>query len=238
MARRSYRHFTTSQVALIKRPQFEENRLLSGARGHLRGEIVAAPSLVPIQSAPPALESPRSLLSDPPGDIDRRRQEINPNVLSELRVLASADFDSRSRFPPVILSGDGRFPELLRQEDSSPWGAGSAHDLSPSPLRAKSTWSCSGTALSKAGNATLMTDELMQTMVDRRSGNHRLLMIMGSEFLAHGMAPKSGSLTRSVTWKCISRGGAPRPRKKRGCNDGNRSRADASRRTRGRACQR
>jgi general secretion pathway protein A len=48
--------------------------------------------------------------------------------------------------------------------------------------------------LSKAGNATLMTAELMQTPVDHGAGNHRLLTIMGSELLAHGMAHEVAQL--------------------------------------------
>ena len=43
-------------------------------------------------------------------------------------------------------------------------------------------------ALEKAGNATLMTAELMDTLVDHSAGNYRLLMIMGAELLAYGMA--------------------------------------------------
>jgi len=43
-------------------------------------------------------------------------------------------------------------------------------------------------ALSKAGNATLMTAELMDTLVDHSAGNYRLLMTMGAELLSHGMA--------------------------------------------------
>ena len=43
-------------------------------------------------------------------------------------------------------------------------------------------------ALSKAGNATLMTTELMDTLVDHSAGNYRLLMTMGAELLAYGMA--------------------------------------------------
>jgi len=42
--------------------------------------------------------------------------------------------------------------------------------------------------LSKAGNATLMTPELMGTMIDHSACNYRLLMSMGGELLAHGMA--------------------------------------------------
>ena len=43
-------------------------------------------------------------------------------------------------------------------------------------------------ALQKAGNASLMTAELMETLVDHSAGNYRVLMIMGAELLAYGMA--------------------------------------------------
>jgi len=43
-------------------------------------------------------------------------------------------------------------------------------------------------ALAKAGNATLMTAELMDTLVDHSAGNYRLLMTLGAELLAYGMA--------------------------------------------------
>ena len=48
-------------------------------------------------------------------------QEMDPSVLSELRILASADFDSASLLT-VILSGDGRLLELLRHRGPDPLG--------------------------------------------------------------------------------------------------------------------
>ena len=48
-------------------------------------------------------------------------QEMDPGVLSELRILASSDFDSTSLLT-VILSGDGRLLELLRHVDLVPPG--------------------------------------------------------------------------------------------------------------------
>jgi hypothetical protein len=49
-------------------------------------------------------------------------------------------------------------------------------------------------ALAKAGNATLMTAELMDTLVDHSVGNYRLLMIMGAELLAYGMVNELAQL--------------------------------------------
>ena len=50
-----------------------------------------------------------------------KAQEMDPHVLSELRILVSADFDATSLLT-VILSGDGRLLELLRHEDLIPLG--------------------------------------------------------------------------------------------------------------------
>jgi general secretion pathway protein A len=49
-------------------------------------------------------------------------QEMSPDVLGELRILSSADFDATSLLT-VILSGDGRLLELLRQEALVPLAA-------------------------------------------------------------------------------------------------------------------
>ena len=49
-------------------------------------------------------------------------QEMSPDVLSELRILSSADFDATSLLT-VVLSGDGRLLELLRQEQLVPLGS-------------------------------------------------------------------------------------------------------------------
>ena len=43
-------------------------------------------------------------------------------------------------------------------------------------------------ALAKAGNATLMTAELMDTLVDHSAGNYRVLMTIGADLLAYGAA--------------------------------------------------
>ena len=48
-------------------------------------------------------------------------QEMTPEVLSELRILSSADFDSTALLT-IVLAGDGRLFELLRHEDLIPLG--------------------------------------------------------------------------------------------------------------------
>jgi type II secretory pathway predicted ATPase ExeA len=114
-------------------------------------------------------------------------QEMAPDVLSELRILSSADFDATSLLT-VVLSGDGRLLELLRHEDLVPLGTRIRTRLKTEAASRELLLELLGHALSKAGNATLMTAELMDTLVDHCAGNYRLLMTMAAELLAHGMA--------------------------------------------------
>jgi hypothetical protein len=51
-----------------------------------------------------------------------------------------------------------------------------------------------GHALAKAGNASLMTAELLDTLADHSAGNYRLLMTMSGELLAYGMSQEAQQL--------------------------------------------
>ena len=124
-------------------------------------------------------------------------QEMSPDVLGELRILSSADFDATSLLT-VVLSGDGRLLELLRQEDLVPLGSRIRTRLVTEAASREELLELLRHALSKAGNATLMTAELMDTLVDHSAGNYRVLMIMGGELLAYGMAQRGRAARREV----------------------------------------
>jgi general secretion pathway protein A len=114
-------------------------------------------------------------------------QEMPGQVLAELRILSSTDFDATSLLT-VVLSGDGRLLELLRQEYLVPLGTRIRTRLVTEAASRDELWELLSHALSKAGNAALMTAELKDTLVDHSAGNYRLLMNLAGELLAHGMA--------------------------------------------------
>jgi type II secretory pathway predicted ATPase ExeA len=114
-------------------------------------------------------------------------QEMDPGVLSELRILASADFDATSLLT-VVLAGDGRLLELLQHEDLVPLGTRIRTRLQTESASRDELRDLVRHALAKAGNASLMTPELIDTLADHSAGNYRLLMTMCGELLAHGMA--------------------------------------------------
>jgi len=142
-------------------------------------------------------------------------QEMDPSVLSELRILASADFDSTSLLT-VILSGDGRLLELLRQEDLVPLGTRIRTRLHTEPASRDELLAFLRHALSKAGNATLMTTQLMDTLVDHAAGNYRVLMTMGAELLAQGMAREAEQLDEKLYLEVYQANRPPAPSKKKG----------------------
>lgn len=114
-------------------------------------------------------------------------QEMPGQVLAELRILASADFDATSLLT-IVLSGDGRLLELLRQEYLVPLGSRVRTRLVTEAASRDELLDLLSHALSSAGNATLMTAQLKDVLVDHSAGNYRVLMTMAGDLLAYGMA--------------------------------------------------
>jgi len=110
-------------------------------------------------------------------------QEMSPVVLSELRLLASTQFDSRTILS-VVLAGDGRLIDKLRANELLPLGSRIRIRLVMDYATREELMACLRHLLSTAGNPTLMTSELMETLCDHAAGNYRLLTGMASDLLA------------------------------------------------------
>ena len=109
-------------------------------------------------------------------------QEMYPDVLSELRLLASTQFDSRSILT-VVLAGDARLPEMFRSTELLPLGSRMRARLVHEYASREDLLACLGHRLAQAGNPTLMTKELMETLCDHAAGNYRVLFTMAGELL-------------------------------------------------------
>jgi type II secretory pathway predicted ATPase ExeA len=140
-------------------------------------------------------------------------QEMTPDVLNELRILSSADFDATSLLT-VVLCGDGRLLELLRHQDLVPLGTRIRTRLNTEAASREELSELLRYALAKAGNATLMTAELLDTLVDHAAGNCRLLMTLGGELLAYGMAEEIAQLDEKAFLE-VFQPGRPRPATKK-----------------------
>ena len=110
-------------------------------------------------------------------------QEMSPVVLSELRLMASAKFDSHALLC-VVLAGDARLPEKLRREELIPLGSRIRTRLTTEPASRDTLAACLRHLMSQAGNASLMTDGLIHTLCDHAVGNYRILTTMAAELLA------------------------------------------------------
>lgn len=110
-------------------------------------------------------------------------QEMTPQVLSELRLLSSASFDSQSLLC-IVMAGDGRLLEKLRREELVPLGSRIRTRLACEFASREELLACLAHLLAGSGNASLMTLPLQQTLCDHAAGNYRILTTMAAELLA------------------------------------------------------
>ena len=110
-------------------------------------------------------------------------QEMSAAVLSELRLLTSTRFDSRLILS-VVLAGDGRLVERLAQPDLLALGSRIRSRLTLEPLSREELLEHLKHLLATAGNATLMTPQLLDTLCEHALGNLRVLANLGGELLA------------------------------------------------------
>jgi len=109
-------------------------------------------------------------------------QEMTPMVLSELRLLASAHFDSQSLLC-VVLCGDARLLDKLRREELIPLGSRIRTRLATGVATRDELLACLDHLLASAGNASLMTKQLRHTLCDHAAGNYRIFIAMAAELL-------------------------------------------------------
>lgn len=110
-------------------------------------------------------------------------QEMRTAVLSELRLLASARFDSQPLLC-VVLAGDARLTEKLRRDELLPLGSRIRTRLGLEHASREELAACLTHLLGSAGNVSLMTPQLCQTLCDHAAGNYRVLTTMAAELLA------------------------------------------------------
>ena len=109
-------------------------------------------------------------------------QEALTTVLSELRILASKDFDSKQLLC-VVFAGDSRLPERLRTPELLPLGSRIRRRLVFDYASRDELLACLDHLLETAGNPSLMTSELKATLADHAAGNYRVLMNLADELL-------------------------------------------------------
>jgi general secretion pathway protein A len=112
-------------------------------------------------------------------------QMLQLDVLSELRLLSSTDFDSKAILT-VVLCGDDRLVERLRTPELLPLGSRIRARLTMEYTTPEELAELLRHLLEKAGNTSLMTPELITTLASHAMGNYRALMNLAGDLLAAG----------------------------------------------------
>jgi type II secretory pathway predicted ATPase ExeA len=152
-----------------------------------------------------------STLSRPVLLIDEA-QEMSTAVLSELRLLSSMHFDSKSILS-VVLAGDARLTDRFRHDDLLPLGSRIRTRLTldyatPDELRAGLTH-----LVTSAGNPKLLTPELAATLADHAAGNYRTLTTLAGELLAVAAQRELSQLDEKLYLEVFAPPQSPRPAK-------------------------
>jgi general secretion pathway protein A len=139
-------------------------------------------------------------------------QAMAPEVLSELRLLSSMNFDS-SAILTVVLAGDERLLDLLRHEELLPLGSRLRARLLTEAATREELVELLENALTKAGNPGLMTRGVIETLVDHCAGNYRVLMTSASELLLAAAARKVDQLDEKLYLEVFQTNAPRRPRR-------------------------
>ncbi len=113
--------------------------------------------------------------------IDEAQQMLDP-VFTELRILASKEFDSQSLLT-VVFAGDARLTARFRHPDMIPLGTRIRRRIHLDYAPRDELLECLAHLLPRAGNAGLVTKQLQETLVDHAAGNYRVLMNSLNELL-------------------------------------------------------
>ena len=124
-------------------------------------------------------------------------QEMQPTVLSELRLLSSARLDSHILLT-VVLAGDSRLVERFRSDELLPLASRMRVRLALDRAAPEELHEGLRYAMAKAGAAKLMTPELSTTLCDHAAGNYRALMNMAGELLAVGAQREARNLDEKL----------------------------------------
>jgi type II secretory pathway predicted ATPase ExeA len=110
-------------------------------------------------------------------------QETSVSVFGELRLLASADLDSRSILT-TVLAGDRRLAQRMQALELLPLASRIRSRLRTEPLAPPQLLQYLSHLLKMAGNPKLLSPPLLQTLCEHAAGNLRLLMNLGQDLLA------------------------------------------------------
>ena len=140
-------------------------------------------------------------------------QEMASFCMNELRMLGSAHFDSRCLLTTVIC-GDNRLPSRFRQSDLVSLGSRIRIRNIIEPYGRKAMMDSLDHSLKQAGADHLMSETLKDTLVERSSGNLRVLNNMATELLSRAAQEELPQLDEKLFLSTFTQGKTSVKRKK------------------------
>jgi type II secretory pathway predicted ATPase ExeA len=145
--------------------------------------------------------------------IDEAQRMAN-ETMTELAQLASTLFDSRMVLT-IILSGDLRLNDRFRDPDLFPIGTRMRTRYLSEPATAEELIDLLVGRLERAGNATLMTKELIATLADHSAGNPRVLLNTADELFAKAAERNAAQIDEKLFLETYGRHEQKRQRRER-----------------------
>jgi general secretion pathway protein A len=124
-------------------------------------------------------------------------QAMKTAILEELRILASADFDSQS-YLTVILAGDNRLQGRLEAEELLALMSRIRVRLTLEPASPDELREFLLASVTAAGNPRLMTAEVVRTLAEHCGGNYRLLTNIAMDLLLAGAEKEVAQLDEKL----------------------------------------
>lgn len=144
-------------------------------------------------------------------------QEMHPQVIAELRLLTQTRFDSRCILG-VVLAGDRRLPERLQRPELAALDSRIRARLTLESALPDDLRTCLAHRMKVAGNAKLMTGELLDALCEHSLGNYRHVIQMADELLAHAARTELDILDEKLYFETFASPPAPakaKPARKR-----------------------
>lgn len=129
-------------------------------------------------------------------------QEMRAALLSELRLLASTQFDSRIILT-VVLAGDDRLTQQLRRDELLPLASRIRTQLHLGTLAPDQLVECLNHLQHAAGAPNLMTPVLVRTVAERAAGNYRTLTTIANDLLAFAAQQDITTLDEKLFLECF-----------------------------------
>ena len=130
-------------------------------------------------------------------------QEMNSKALAELRLLSSADLDSRSILT-VVLAGDRRLGERLEEVDLLPIASRVRSRLRTDSLSSPQLLLCFSHLLERAGNSKLFSAALTTTLCEHAAGNLRLLMNLANDLLVEALRQERDQIDEKLFFEVFA----------------------------------